>query len=269
MSINTLALLAALGTFLTFSLNYLFGMCMLERPLVIGAVVGILLGDVKTGVLVGATLEVAFMGVVNIGGVTATDAAASTAIATAFAIYSGLSIDETVAVAIPIGLVSNAAFGLIAQLSNLGAPFLDRICEKGDQKGLYIYEFVMFLFVFAIKPLVVYIGVLAGAEPISGLLAKIPAPLSAGIGAASGLLGAVGMAMLLRMLWSNDIAVYFFLGFVMVKYLNIPTMAIAVIGVVIAVVSAIRDLQVLNLEKKIESKTFEKSELSEEEDFLA
>jgi len=269
MSIQSLALLSALGTFLTFSLNYLFGMCMLERPLVIGAVIGILCGDIKTGVLVGAALEVAFMGVVNIGGVTATDASTSTAIATAFAIYSGLPIEETVAVAIPIGLVSNAAFGLAAQLSNLGAPILDRICEKGDQKGLYIYEFVMFLFVFAIKPIVVYIGVLLGADPISSLLGKIPATLSAGIGAASGLLGAVGMAMLMRMLWTKEIAVFYFLGFVLVKYLNVPTMGIAAIAVVIAVAYGLREMQIVNIEKKLEKGYVSGSTKSEEEDFLA
>jgi PTS system mannose-specific IIC component len=271
MSIQTLALMSALGTFLTFSLNYLFGMSMLERPIVIGAVVGLLLGDVKTGVLVGVALEVAFMGVVNIGGVTATDSAASTAIATAFAVYSGLSIEETVAVAIPIGLVSNAAFSMTIQLSNFGAPILDKICERGDQKGLYLYNFIMFLLVFSIKPIVVYIGVLAGAEPITQALANIPPALQSGITAASGLLGAVGMAMLLRMLWTKEIAVYFFLGFVFVKYLNIPTMGIATIAVVIAVVTGMRDMQLFNLEKKTQNipAASTVSGQSEEEDFLA
>lgn len=268
MSIQTLALLSALGIFLTYSLNYLFGMCMLERPIVIGAVLGILLGDIKTGVLVGTTLEVAFMGVVNIGGVVATDAATSTAIATAYAIYSGLPIEETVAIAIPIGLVSNTLFGLTAQLASAGAPFLDKICEKGDQKKLWIYEFVMFILVFGIKPLVVFFGVLVGADPLSNLIASMPAWVSSGLSAASGLLGAVGMAMLMRMLWSKEVAVYFFLGFVLMKYLNVPTMGIATIAVVIAVVAALRDMQIIKLEKKLSNKD-NKNEMSEEEDFLS
>lgn len=271
MSLQSLALLSGLGMFLTYSLNYLFGMCMLERPIVIGGVLGILLGDVRTGVLVGAALEVAYMGVVNIGGVTATDAASSTALATAFAIYSGLTIEEAVAVAIPIGIAANALLGLWGQVYAFGAPFLDRICEKGDQKALWIYEIIMFFVVFGVKPIVISLAVLIGTDPITNLVASFPAWLSSGLSTASGLLGAVGMAMLMRMLWNKDTAAFYFLGFVLVKYLNMSTMGIAAIAAIIAVVSAMRDMQILNLEKKMTTGTVPvlSTKDSEEEDFLA
>lgn len=270
MSVQTLALLSCLGAFICIAGNYAIGMCMLERPIVIGAVLGILLGDIPTGVTVGATLEVAFMGIVNIGGVTATDAATSTAIATAFAIYSGLPIEETVAVAIPIGLVSNAVFGVVAQLSNLGAPVLDKIVESGNQKKLYLYEFVMWILVFVWKPLIVYVGVLAGADPITALLSSIPAVISNGLGAASGLLGAVGMAMLMRMLWTKELAAFYFLGFVLVNYFGISTMGIAAVGAVIAVAYGLREMQIVNLEKKLAGGTGTGvATVSEEEEFLS
>lgn len=270
MSVQTLALLSGLGAFICIAGNYGLGMCMLERPIVIGGVLGVLLGDIPTGVAVGAALEVAFMGIVNIGGVTATDAATSTAVATAFAIYSGLPIEETVAVAIPIGLVSNALFGVIAQLSNLGAPVLDKIVESGNQKKLYIYEFVMWLLVFSMKPVVVFVGVLAGAEPITQLLSTIPAVISSALGTASGLLGAVGMAMLMRMLWTKEIAVFYFLGFVLVNYFGISTMGIAAVGVVIAVAYGLREMQIVNLEKKLAGGAGSAvAQVSEEEEFLA
>ena len=41
---------------------------MVERPLIVGTAIGIVLGDVKTGVEVGASLELVFMGVMAIGG---------------------------------------------------------------------------------------------------------------------------------------------------------------------------------------------------------
>ena len=42
-----------------------FWLCnpMLDRPLIVGTAIGIVLGDVKTGVEVGAALELVFMGV--------------------------------------------------------------------------------------------------------------------------------------------------------------------------------------------------------------
>ncbi len=38
------------------------GQSMMERPLVVGLVTGILMGDMKTGVLMGASLEAIFLG---------------------------------------------------------------------------------------------------------------------------------------------------------------------------------------------------------------
>ena len=40
---------------------------MVERPIVLGAIVGIFLGDIPTGVIVGFQLELAFMGVWQVG----------------------------------------------------------------------------------------------------------------------------------------------------------------------------------------------------------
>lgn len=42
--------------------EYLFGTCLLSRPIVMGTLTGIVLGDIPTGVSLGATLELAFMG---------------------------------------------------------------------------------------------------------------------------------------------------------------------------------------------------------------
>ena len=41
--------------------EYLFGTSCLSRPLVMGALTGIVMGDIPTGVALGATLELAFM----------------------------------------------------------------------------------------------------------------------------------------------------------------------------------------------------------------
>lgn len=63
-----LALMAWLTVLICYGGNWLLGQCMIERPLVVGLVAGLLMGDVKTGVIIGASLEAIFMGAVNIGG---------------------------------------------------------------------------------------------------------------------------------------------------------------------------------------------------------
>lgn len=57
-----------------------------------------------------------------------------------------------------------------------------------------------------------------------------------GLTVAGNLLPAVGMAMLLRMLWSK-ILLWFFFGAVVMAYLELPLIAIAAVGTIIAIVS--------------------------------
>ena len=49
-------------------------------------------------------------------------------------------------------------------------------------------------------------------------------------------LAAVGFAMLLRMIWTKKLAVYFFVGFFLTTYLGIPTLGIAIAGVLYCII---------------------------------
>lgn len=57
-----IGLIAAWG-----SLDYAFGTLYTFRPIVLGPLVGLVLGDVKTGVEIGASLELLFMGAISVG----------------------------------------------------------------------------------------------------------------------------------------------------------------------------------------------------------
>lgn len=47
--------------------EYALGTSLLSRPIVTGLFTGIVLGDVKTGIIMGATLELAFIGSFSVG----------------------------------------------------------------------------------------------------------------------------------------------------------------------------------------------------------
>ena len=78
------AFLVALAVFICVGGAELVGFTMLNRPIVIGPLVGLFLGDLHTGVIIGASLEAVFMGVVNIGGASAAEPGIATAVGTAF-----------------------------------------------------------------------------------------------------------------------------------------------------------------------------------------
>ena len=54
----------------------------------------------------------------------------------------------------------------------------------------------------------------------------------------------------MKLLWDNKLAVFYILGFVLTAYLQLPAVAVAVIGTVICVVSAQRDVEFRDILKE-------------------
>lgn len=84
--------------------------------------------------------------------------------------------------------------------------------------------------------LVVTISFMVGSNTISKLLAMIPAFVQNGLSVATGLIPALGFAMLARLLINKQVAPYFFLGFALAAYLEIPVTGVAIFGAITAVV---------------------------------
>ena len=94
-----------------------------------------------------------------------------------------------------------------------------------------------------IYALIPFFGVLVGSEATQSVINKLPDVIINGLSVAGNLLPAVGMAMLLQTLWDNKIAVFFFVGFVVTAYLELPLIATAVFAFIMAFLVAQRDLQ--------------------------
>ena len=78
-----------------------------------------------------------------------------------------------------------------------------------------------------------------------------------GLTAAAGILPALGFALLAEMLFSKEVAPYFFLGFLLAAYLQVPVLGIALFGVVLVALLLIND----------NAKASNVQEVSEDEDF--
>ena len=82
--------------------DYFVGTANLGRPLVLGALVGIALGDVKTGVMLGFELELVFMGMQAIGASIPPDMIVGSVLGTAFAISTGSGVETAITIAMTI-----------------------------------------------------------------------------------------------------------------------------------------------------------------------
>lgn len=230
------ALLVALAVFVCVGGAELAGFTMLNRPIVIGPLVGLLLGDLHSGVIVGAALEAVFMGVVNIGGASAAEPGIATAVGTAFAILLGKGPEVALTLALPIGILGlQIKTALYIFLVGMFAARFDQLALEGKQRQIVWLHYGLWAVNWLLYSLVAFLGILFGADAVSALLEAIPEVVMNGLTICGGLLPAVGMAMLMKMLWDKKICMYYFLGFVLVAYLNLPLVALAVIGVILAV----------------------------------
>lgn len=250
----TTALLAYLAAFICYFIQWTFGQPMIDQPLGVGLVAGIIFGDVTAGIIIGAALQAIFIGSVNVGGATSADTVAGTVLAVCFVVVSGMEQGVAIPLAVAAAIFANIIYSLVLNvLMSFWAPVIDWAANSGDSKKLFICHFGGAVVMNGLFAIPTFLAVWVGAEPASQLMNMVPQAVLNGFNAASGLLPAVGMALLLRMLWDNKIAIYFLLGFVLFQYLNMPMVAIAAVGAVILVVTALRDLENLDLRNQIKA----------------
>jgi len=281
MSTLMIATLGALSYFICFGGNWILGVSMIERPLIVGTVTGLLLGNVSQGIIIGASLEAIFMGAVNIGGAVSAEPAAATVFAVVFSLTTGgVTPKAALAIAVPIGVLAGIMTMFVNNvvLSFL-VPFMDRYAAADNGKGIIRLHFGAWFFRFFLFALVVFFGILVGRSSVQSFVNNIPAVIMTGLTTMSGFLPAVGFAILLKMLWSKELAVYYFLGFILVSYLKLPLVAVAAIGAILVVISTTTDWKILQLEKRkpeavnasedvSDSNGNSNSESDEEEDFF-
>lgn len=270
MTTLTAALLCAIAYFICFGGNWLLAQNMADQPIVVGALVGLLLGDLQTGLILGAALQALFIGAVNVGGAVSLNPSFGTTLAIAFAILSGGDQKFALAIAVPLGLLGGLLeIGVNILCSGFGGAF-DKAAAAGDEKRIVFLHYGVWFFKYIIFSVVIFISVLAGATPVSNFVNSLPEFITNGLGVVAGLLPAVGFAMLLKMVWSNKLAVYYLLGFVCVAYLKLPLIAVATLGVIAAVIQVSIDQDFLKMKNSgIATTTTGDATEMEEEDFLA
>ena len=113
------------------------GQQMIARPIWLCTLVGLLLGDLKQGIIIGGSLELIWAGVVQVGAVP-TEVVTGSTVACGLAILNDLSVAEAVTIAIPVGLLAT----LIGQVNNtisvtVWSPMANVATEKGDVKRIW------------------------------------------------------------------------------------------------------------------------------------
>ncbi|MDT2757167.1 PTS sugar transporter subunit IIC [Enterococcus asini] len=225
-------LIGLVGYLTTIDERY-FGASMMNRPIIVGPVVGLILGDLQQGILIGAALESMFIGIVTIGAALPPDVGIAGTIATALAIKSGAGADVAVTLAMPFAVLAQGlnmlAFTINSFTVSKGRKALERHNVSTFQKWHFFPLIVRFP-----SAILTFLVVYFGANATESFVNLMPEKLMTGFTVASGLLPAVGFAMLIQGMIDKKSAPFFFIGYLLTAYLEVPVVGVAVAAIMIA-----------------------------------
>lgn len=224
--------------------NYTLG-----RPLVGGLVCGLILGDIKTGVICGVAMQLVYIALVTPGGTVSADVRAVSYIGIPLAMVAihsqGLSADSADAANLAksmgtlVGTVGTVLFYGTATMNLVWQHIGWRAVEKGNFKQLYkvdwLYPWVSHI-VFSFVPTLIMcklgataVTAMKDALPMDG----IPMKTLFTVGA---LLPCVGIAILLKQIVEKVTDfIPFFVGFTLAASLGLNLVSCAVISLIFAV----------------------------------
>lgn len=217
--------------------EWLLGTSFLQRPIVLGPLVGLIMGDMQMGIIMGATLELAMIGAVSVGAYNPPDLISGTVIGVSLAIQAGAGPEAALTLGIPIATI------MLAVNTGLGQPLMlalihkcDRDADRADTKAftrdMFIAGYAQNIFGIVGIPLAFYFG----AEAVTKILGIIPEFVQTGMDITAALLPALGFAMLAQQMMNKKVAPFFFVGFFIVAYLGVPTTGVAIFAILLAVI---------------------------------
>ena len=209
---------------------------MFREPVMAGFWVGLIYGDPVQGTIIGATINVSYMGWISAGGANASDLYWAGLLGTFVAIKGGMSLDTAVAFAVPIGLLGNYVHVAYMTLASIWPTRMDVLAAKGEWKKIRMLQIIGGpSFVLILRALPVFLIALYGGDLIQTFIDALPVWAMNGLAATGKMLPALGMSMLLKFMYKKELLPFFVLGFAVAAYTGLTDLLMfACIGVCLA-----------------------------------
>ncbi len=234
--IGILCYLGALST--PWLLGLTGGWYTITRPLVSGMLVGFILGDVTTGIIIGVAVQAVYIAMVTPGGSMPSDLNFVAFPAIALGILSGKGTDVAVALAATIGIAGTILFNVMMVLNSYWNHRADVSLEKGDERGVYFNSAIgPQITNFLLRFIPTFIAVFFGAQYISAFMDSLPEIIIKTMSVVGGILPAVGIAILLKqIIKSYTLWIYFLVGFICIVFLHLNMVALVIVGALLSLI---------------------------------
>ena len=208
-----------------------------HRPLIACTLIGIVLGDMKTGIIVGGSLELLALGWMNIGAALAPDAALASVVSTILVIVGGQDIPTAIALAIPLAAAGQVLTYVVRAITVGFQHAADKAVETGDLNKLdWIHRSALLLQAMRIAIPALIVAMTAGTDTVQSMLAAIPPVVTTGPKIAGGFIAVVGYAMVINMMRAGHLMPFFYAGFVIAAFTDFNLVALGVLGTITAII---------------------------------
>jgi PTS system mannose-specific IID component len=231
------ALLIALAAYLGSSTWFIgVGYFTVYRPLIGGTIVGWILGDVVTGMKLGAAINAIYLGFISTGGSLPGDLIFAGYIGTALGMVAGLDAPTALSLVVPLGLLGSGIWFFRMTADSLFVHWADAFARRGSTRGVAAVNIwpgqILLLLLYAIPAFVI---VYYGSPAVQSVMEVVPPKVVEGLAMVGGMLPALGIGMLLNYMAKWRLMPFFLLGFLLAIYLDLPMLVIALFGLIGAV----------------------------------
>ncbi|MCP9334418.1 PTS mannose/fructose/sorbose/N-acetylgalactosamine transporter subunit IIC [Lentilactobacillus hilgardii] len=213
----------------------LFGECKLREPIITGFLVGLILGDVPKGLIIGAELQLMWMGAVNVGPTAQLDIGAGGTIGATVAILTGKGAAAAIMFGVPVSVLMQFVNTLLMTGYSGLMGKVDKDIDLGKFSSIprihFLCVFTTFFMYFASTALSVYFGDSLFKEIVNGL----PNWVNNGMNAVAALLPCVGFALLLNIIMEKKLIPYLILGFIPAAFVGEDLNMVAIVLMAFAI----------------------------------
>lgn len=206
-----------------------------HRPLVACTLIGWVLGDLQTGIIVGGTLEMLALGWMNVGAAMAPDAALASVIAAILVIKGGQDKGTAIAIAIPVAAAGQVLTIFVRTLTIFLQHKADKFAEQANFRGIEFCHFAgLSLQALRVAIPTFFVALVAGTDAVTEALNAIPEVITRGLQVAGGFIVVVGYAMVINMMRAGALMPFFFMGFVIASFSNYNLVGLGFLGACLA-----------------------------------
>ncbi|MCI6705163.1 MAG: PTS sugar transporter subunit IIC [Bulleidia sp.] len=202
-----------------------------RNPIVEGALVGLILGDWTQGALIGATIQLIYMGQITVGGISSFDKCYAGVIATAVTMLSHQTPEVGVTIAVTLGTLGLLASNATMTVNVAFVHMADKYIETGETKRLWVYDWLLpNLFCAVVYGIPAFIICYFGAGVFENFMNAMPAQVSKALTVIGSVLPALGIGMMFKAVYKKKFFAFAIIGFVLVAYLHLDIIACTLVG---------------------------------------